>query len=518
MLKTAGKKHQTFRTRFGIRARLTLSYLVVIIVAMGLSGFLLLSLLDRYFLQAMQDSLLTQAQITAQALAPGAFAGTLTQTLYSSASNTLQQQTNKIALQMQNVAPPSKPSPRAGTDLSYLSNSSLLLSNQLDTRIRILDITGKVVVDSAQFSQGLSLAGDPLVVDALVGKQTSRVEGGGVESVMTLVLPWRVGGRLIGVIYLSQPLRDVIAVLYDLRLRWLIATALALALSAGAGILLSTAITRPLFRLTEAARVVAEGDLDLKVPIRSNDEMGELSAAFNEMTERLRDSRQVQRDLVADVSHELRTPLTTVKGMVETLRDGAIDDLQVRDRFLASVDVETEHMIHLVNDLLLLSRADSNALNLRIASFYLGSVVTRVLERLRPLADKKAIALHSNIQGDAIQVSADEDRVELILVNLLDNAIKYSRPGGQATVSFRPASGNMAQIEVQDDGVGISLEAMTHIGERFFRVDKARSREGGSGLGLAIARALVEAHGGQITLRSEEGKGTIVTFTLPLAM
>jgi two-component system, OmpR family, sensor kinase len=515
---TKRKAHQPSRTRFGIRARLTLSYLVVILVAMGLSGFLLLSLLDRYFIQAMQSNLLTQAQITAQALMPGAVAGTITQTVSSPASNTLQQQSNNISLQAQNVSPQGVTSPVAGIDLSFLSNSSLQLSSQLDTRIRILDVTGRVIVDSVTADQGRILEGDLLVEEALAGKQSSHVEGAGGDATMSLALPWRTNGQLIGVIYLSQPLRDVTAVLHDLRLRWLLATVLALVLSVAAGIMLSGAITRPLYRLTEAAGAVADGKLDLRVPVQSNDELGLLSTAFNEMTGRLHASRQAQMDLVADVSHELRTPLTTVKGMVETLRDGAVDDLQVRDRFLASVDSETERMIRLVNDLLLLSRADSNALNLHPASCVMDTVITRTIERLRPLADRKRIALLYDAHNVALTVWADEDRVELVLVNLLDNAIKYSKPGGSVTVSLCLAQENQAKVAVQDEGVGISPEALSRIGERFFRVDRARSRdEGGSGLGLAIARALVEAQGGQLTLQSKEGQGTIATFTLPLA-
>jgi signal transduction histidine kinase len=282
--------------------------------------------------------------------------------------------------------------------------------------------------------------------------------------------------------------------------------------------LLSGAITRPLYRLTEAAGAVADGKFDLRVAVQSRDELGQLSAAFNEMTGRLRASRQAQVDLVADVSHELRTPLTTVKGMVETLRDGAVDDLQVRDRFLASVDGETDRMIRLVNDLLLLSRADSSALDLQLGTFDIATVVARTLDRLRPLADKKHVSLLIDAQGGAMPVWADEDRVELILVNLVDNAVKYSKSGGNVAVSLRRTEEDMAKVEVKDEGVGISPEALSRIGERFFRVDRARSRdEGGSGLGLAIARALVEAQGGQLTLQSQEGQGTIVAFTLPIA-
>ena len=496
----------------GIRARLTLSYLAVIVVAMGLSGFLLLSLLERYFLQAMQDSLLAQARITAQALAPGALAGTDAPAVPSSAYNTLQQQASNFSLQTQNVAQPGE------ADLGYLSDSSLQLSTQLDTRIRILDTAGTVVVDSAQSVQGTSLAADPLVAEALAGRATSgQVERTTGSPAMSLAYPWQVEGRLIGVIYLSQPLRDVTAVLHDLRLRWLLATLAALVLSAGVGLLLSGAITRPLRRLTEAAGAVAGGKLDQRVPVESRDELGQLSEAFNDMTGRLHASRQAQVDLVANVSHELRTPLTTVKGMVETLREGAVDDVEVRDRFLATVEGEADRMIRLVSDLLLLSRADSGALDLRRAILDLGPLVAQVVDRLRPLAEKAQVALVVDVPDGALPVSADGGRVEQVLVNLLDNACKYSRPGARVVVSLG-REGSMAQVQVRDEGAGIPAPALSRMGERFFRVDRARSRdEGGSGLGLAIARTLVEAHGGFLTLSSVEGQGTTVTFALPLA-
>jgi signal transduction histidine kinase len=498
----------------GIRVRLTLSYLAVIVVAMGLSGFLLLSLLERYFLQAMQDSLLAQARITAQALAPGAPATSVEPAAPSSAFNTLQQQTSNFSLEAQNVAGPSA---LAGADLGYLSNSSLQLSSQLDTRIRILDPAGTVVVDSLLSDQGASLASDPLVAEALSGVPSGRVDRAGSAPAMSLAFPWQAEGRLVGVIYLSQSLRDMTAVLHDLRLRWLLATLFALVLSAGAGLLLSGAITRPLRRLTEAAGAVADGRLDQRVPVESRDELGQLTETFNEMTGRLQASRQAQVDLVANVSHELRTPLTAVKGMVETLRDGAVDEVEVRDRFLATVEGETDRMIRLVGDLLLLSRVDSGAFLLDRASVDLGAVVAQAVSRLRPLAERRQLALLVAAPEGAMPVLADASRMEQVLSNLLDNALKYSRRGGSVRISLS-REGSMARVQVKDEGVGIPAEALPRIGERFFRVDRARSRdEGGSGLGLAIARALVEAHSGQLTLESIEGEGTTVTFTLPVA-
>jgi signal transduction histidine kinase len=335
---------------------------------------------------------------------------------------------------------------------------------------------------------------------------------------MHVVLPARVEGRLVGVVYLSQPLRDVAAVLRDLRVRLLLSTAIALSLSALVGLLFSRAIASPLRRLTQAAGAVAQGRFDQQVPVGSRDEVGRLSRAFNDMTARLRAARQMQVDFVADVSHELRTPLTAVKGTVETLRDGAVDDPQVRDRFLETVENETDRLIRLVNDLLLLSRADSEGLNLRRASIDLADLVQTAVDRLAPQAATKDVVLQIQADPGAPKAWADPDRAEQVLINLLDNAVKYSRPGGAVTIKVGAGKdgARSALVQVQDEGIGIPAQDLPRVGQRFYRADKARSRaEGGSGLGVAIARALIRAHGGRLWLESQEGVGTTASFTLP---
>jgi signal transduction histidine kinase len=246
--------------------------------------------------------------------------------------------------------------------------------------------------------------------------------------------------------------------------------------------------------------------------------VGRLSHAFNEMTSRLQAARNMQVDFVANVSHDLRTPLTAVKGLVETLRDGAVDDALVRDRFLETVESETDRLIRLVNDLLVLSRADSHALNLRRAALDPVDLVHGVAERLTPQADGRGISLHVEVGQPIGCVLADRDRIDQVLVNLLDNAIKYSHPNADVRIGVERLGDDVVQFSVQDKGIGIPEAELPRIGERFYRVDRARARaEGGSGLGLAIARALVEAHGGQLWLESEPGQGTVVGFTLPLA-
>jgi signal transduction histidine kinase len=504
--------------RTSIRTRLTFSHLAVIIVAMSFSGFLLLSLLERYFLQAMEDSLVAQARITAQALIPGAMTEGPAVETSSSAFNTLQQQASNLSLQTQNVAPPAEGLSWGDLDLTYLANASLQLSSQLDTRIRILDAQGTVLVDSRQEEPSADLRADTLVGQALEGEYASRIgpASGAQETTMHLAMPVLVEGQLVGVIYLSQPLRDVTAVLHDLRTRWLLSTAIALVLSGVVGWLLSRAIASPLRQLTAAADAVARGQFDQQVPVRSCDELGRLSQAFNEMTARLRAARQMQVDFVANVSHELRTPLTAIKGSVETLRDGAVDDPEVRDRFLEAVEGETDRLIRLVNDLLILSRADSEALNLQREAVDLAQLVRATVSRMAPQAEARGLVCRVETRPDSLLAWADSDRIEQVLVNLVDNAIKYSRPRGTVTVRVDGGHGHPVRVQVQDEGVGIPAEELARIGQRFYRADKARSRiEGGSGLGLAIVQALVQAHGGQLWLESQEGQGTLVTFTLP---
>jgi signal transduction histidine kinase len=436
-----------------------------------------------------------------------------------------QQQVGNLALQTENLLLPADDSSLGDLDWAYLTDASLQLSTQLETRIRLLDVEGMVLVDSrpeeqgtdpAAPSAGQALQTDPLVARALTGQYASRTDQADGETAMHLALPILVENRLVGVVYLSQPLDDVTAVLHDLRTRWLLATAIALLLSGLVGLLLSRAITSPLRRLTVAAGAVARGQFDQQVPVRSQDEVGRLSRAFNDMTARLRAARQMQVGFVANVSHELRTPLTSIKGMVETLRAGAVDDLEVRDRFLETVETETDRLIRLVNDLMLLSRADSEALNLRRESSDLTELVQATTNRLAPQAKVRGLILNVETDPAAPLAWAAPDRIEQVLVNLLDNAIKYSRPGGTVTVTVTAGPDRSVLVQVRDQGIGIPAADLPHIGQRFYRTDKARSRaKGGSGLGLAIAQALVAAHGGRLWLESQEGEGTVVNFTLP---
>ncbi len=540
-----------------IGVRLSLSHLAVIVLAMGLSAFLLLSFLEDYFMDSTRKSLEAQARITAQALFPAiasseygyyddSAAGSIptvqvqmvtqnesgTQPLnnevqnnymigqqiadWDSAFNTTQyyRKDDSFSVQTQNLHFNNNEGNLSNSDLTYLTDTSLQLGAELETRIRILDAYGLVLVDSLQEEQGADLHADQLIKQAIVGDITSRTETTG-DDTMHLAFPAFSEEQLVGIVYLSQPLNDVTAVLNDLQSRLLISTGIALALSAIVALLLSRAISNPLRRLTRAAGAVANGQLDQQVPVKSNDEIGQLSKTFNDMTTRLRSARQTQTDFVANVSHESRTPLTSIKGMLETLRDGAVDDPQIRDRFLETMEGETDRLIRLVNDLLLLSRADSEALGLRREPVDLNRLVQSVIEQIIPQTEAKGLILESEASSGLPLATIDSDRIRQVLVNLLDNAVKYSPEGGRIGISMMGGVDSIL-VQIADEGIGIPTDDLPRIGERFYRTDKARSRaDGGTGLGLAIAGALIEAHGGELSINSSEGQGTTVIFTLP---
>jgi signal transduction histidine kinase len=530
-----------------IRVRLTLSHLVVIILAMGLSGLLLLSSLERYFLQAMEDSLIAQARVTTQALIPGTSVEGPSIDTQTSAYNAIQQQRiGKLGLQTQNIVPPTGDLELDFSNLAGASDGSLELSTMLDTHIRILDAQGNVVIDSPFANQSQNLQSDPLVAQALTGQYAHRTDssildfwwgdnetpavsdstasGRGLaymesfrqEPAMHVALPIITEGNLVGVIYLSQPLSDVTEVLNDLRWLWVMATLIALLLSGLVGLLLSRAIANPVRRLTAAASAVAEGQLDQQVPVKSKDELGRLSQTFNQMTTRLQTARQMQIDMVANVSHELRTPLTSIKGLLETLRGGAMDDPEVRDSFLEMAEEQTNRLIRMVKDLLLLSRVDSQTLALKKKPVDLAQLVQDTVDYLSFQAETNEVTVAVETNTTCPTLKIDPDRIEQVLFNLLDNAIKYSRPGGSIYINISNKKEAIILVEIKDEGIGIAAKDLPRIGERFYRADKARSRaEGGSGLGLVIARSLVEAHGGELRIESEENKGTTVRFMLP---
>jgi two-component system sensor histidine kinase VicK len=237
---------------------------------------------------------------------------------------------------------------------------------------------------------------------------------------------------------------------------------------------------------------------------------------LQDMTEQTR-LDQMRRDFVANVSHELKTPLTTIISYVETLLDGALEDHTLAGAFLTTVHEEADRMNRLVKDLLMLTTLEHQQEKRKLQTVYMDEMVVEVADRMVVNAQSKGQRLLTSLPEEVPPVLANRDQIEQVLVNIVSNAIKYTQAGGEIAVSLQVQEHAVA-VAVQDNGIGIPEEDLPRIFERFYRVDKARSRQlGGTGLGLSIAQQIIEGHQGRIWIESELGKGTLVTFTLPIA-
>lgn len=231
---------------------------------------------------------------------------------------------------------------------------------------------------------------------------------------------------------------------------------------------------------------------------------------------RIKQLEGTRQEFVANVSHELRTPLSLIKGYVETLLDGAKDDPEKCVRFLQTIDKHADRLTFLIEDLLTISRLESGRIVMNLHPVHLREEAQHVLEDLRERAAEKHVRLENGIP-DGLAAQADADRLEQVLYNLVENAVKYGRSDGTVRVGARSLPGrSKVEVWVADDGPGIPAESRDRVFERFYRVDRARSREsGGTGLGLSIVKHIVHAHGGEVWLKSEMGEGTTFFFTLP---
>ena len=289
----------------------------------------------------------------------------------------------------------------------------------------------------------------------------------------------------------------------------LAATIVAVALS----IYLSRSVVAPVHAMSIATQDIAEGHYDKRVQVQGEDELAQLATRFNQMAEKLDQVESMRRHLIGDVSHELRTPLTAIKGSMEGLMDGV---LPADYETFFQIHAEADRLNRLVDDLQELSKVEAHAYKLDLQPLDVSLMVKTVAKRLAPQFESKHIVLDLDVDPDLPPAFGDEDRAMQVLTNLTGNALQYTPEDGKVTISARK-SNNEIRISVHDTGVGIPAEHLEHVFDRFYRVDKSRSRSsgGGSGIGLTIARALVEAQGGKLQVESPgSNMGSIFTFTM----
>ncbi|MNW32887.1 Sensor histidine kinase YycG [compost metagenome] len=592
-----------FRT---LQAKLIIVYVLLILIAMQLIGV--------YFVSAMKTS------------------------LTSNFTKELQERAELLSvLAAQNLGVTGEAAEESLENLRVLVNN---LFNINGAEIQVLDASGKVLTTSK-----------PSHADYVGTKNTQTVVNRALQGIRdneeyiidddnirkkVVAKPVMSEGKIVGAIYIAASMNDLYDTMERINNIFISGILLALGLTAVLGVILAHTITSPIKELTRRATAVAEGEFHQKMPVRGNDEIGQLSKAFNYMTSRLRNAlaqneeekeklasiltnmsdgviatdgtgtvilmnrrasemlkvgedqvgdmniaellhltpeeqdilqqgtmhstlledeveegdsfvirvtftpihrrefgiigtiavlqdvteqeklEESRREFVANVSHELRTPLTTIKSYTEALEDGALSDPELGPKFTSVIQIQTERMIRLVTDLLHLSRLDSKEAMLRKQPTGVMEMLEEVTDRFSFQMQEKGIKPTLFISSGVSTAWIDRDQIDQVLDNLISNAMKYTPEGGTIAIEARNMEDGLLAISVQDNGIGIPKRDLDRIFERFYRVDKARSRNmGGTGLGLSIAREIVKAHGGTISLQSELGKGTKVTFTLP---
>jgi signal transduction histidine kinase len=401
------------------------------------------------------------------------------------------------------------------------------LLRSLGDRLVLADATGRIVADSAGQLNGQSAEGLDALNQAPIVVGSGRV---GTLYLLSFSSPGAPAGRGPAMARgqgamaatnrngAAQPAASTLESGYLASVDRAILTAALLSglLAIAVGLVVARRITRPLSELAGAAQELASGKLDHRVKVASGDELGRVAASFNGMAERLQRNEEARRHMAADIAHELRTPLAVVQGTVDGMLDGVIEPDQ---ESLASIKEEINLLTKLVADLRTLSLAEAGRLKLDLAEVDLLEFTRRTVARVEPLARQKGVSCRVEGETPGLMVKIDAERMQQVVGNLLDNALRYTPEGGSITVTVGQGQGGTAVLSVADTGRGIPAEDLPHVFDRFYRADPSRSRKsGGSGLGLAIVKQLVEAHDGRVRVESMSDVGTRFTIELPLVL
>ena len=378
--------------------------------------------------------------------------------------------------------------------------------------------TGEWLAGSVTPEYGVEIT--PNIISALAGENGDASDPN--ADYMDIALPLE-GGDQDYIIYIIDD-RETMRSLNDQLLLIIVeALAVGLVISVFLSLLLAKTMIAPIQELTHAAEKVASGDFTDKVENSSKDEIGVLTRTFNDMALQLEEtlddlkrSEQMRREFVANVSHELRTPITGVKSYAETLAADPDMPADTRERFLNVILNESDRMTKIFQDLLTLSRFDAGSFEFSFDYFSFETSVRDVYNAVRMEAQAHGHVFIIELEPGIPRIRGDKARVEQVLMNMVSNAIKYTKDGGRITIKAGVRGGEV-WCSVKDNGIGIPKEDTQKVFDRFYRVDKARSREsGGTGLGLSIAQEIVVRHGGRIDLKSRMGHGTTITVWLPV--
>ncbi|HEY9061710.1 MAG TPA: ATP-binding protein [Pseudobacteroides sp.] len=402
----------------------------------------------------------------------------------------------------------------------YINTINHLDSN-LGTEVWAVDENGIVIAAAAEH---LNCEGSKLSSAELKEMQSGRltVSNGYSEyfkdPVIRVTTPIIDKNKVIGAVIVYSPVKGIDEATRRLVFMMIFAAIISLSIALIFCIYTSKKIAKPVQKMAEASMEVADGNKFTHVPISTEfKEFNQLAGSFNHMLERIEQNEKRMKDFVGNVSHELKSPLTSIKGFIEALIDGKGKTAERTQKFLSIMDKEANRLIKLIDDLLILCKADS-IVKVEPQKINIIKLIQEVITNFEVNAHQKLVSFKLDCASKLLYAKVEPHSLKQIMINLLDNAIKYSPENSQILVTVSPNS-NEVEISITDRGPGIPEEDIPNIWDRFYRVDKARSREtGGTGLGLAIVKELIDKNGGEISVKSNIGKGTTFKFKLPIAV
>lgn len=353
-----------------------------------------------------------------------------------------------------------------------------------------------------------------LVLQGQAKSAVSKLEGQFSQTMLTIGLPFLdPDGSVGGGIFLHVPFAGLRSAYMDIYWMVWFTTFCSFLLGGVMTAFLSSRITKPLREIGEAAEAIAQGDFRRRVEMVSNDEIGSLATSFNIMAEELSRLDDMRKGFVANVSHELRAPMTSIQGFVQAMMDGTIPQ-QEQNKYLGIVLSETKRLGKMIGELLTLSQMDAGQYPLQIQPFELCELIRRVMIKYDVKLEQRKLQLIADFHTDPAFVMADSDKIEQVMGNLLDNAIRFTPENGEIRVRVYSEKGKV-YTAVSDSGAGISQEDLPYIWDRFYTADKAHTAGSGTGLGLSIVRSIIEEHGERIIALSQPGEGATFVFSLP---
>lgn len=395
-------------------------------------------------------------------------------------------------------------------------------ASRLGVSITVVNKSGHVLADSGSkdSKEGQNISEEPEINDALGGIMAfyQRNSTPNRAEWLFVAYPVRSVGETVGVIRIGVPLTGLNQRLNQDLIFFLEIIVATLVTTTLISLWLARRVTQPIRHMSELSREIARsGDITAFVPVQRKDEIGELVSSFNQMIDRLREEEKLKQEFIANASHELKTPTMAISSVVEALQAGAVEDPELRRKFLRSLENLVERQASLLRDLLDIAQLDVSHKNLWLEDVNIADSLKEAVEQIRPQAEKKSVQLNVESPDVSAVVVGNGIHLQRAFINLLTNAVNYTPTHGHVTVRSTLIDSNHIELKIEDTGSGIDPADLPHIFERFYRADKARSRaSGGTGLGLAITREIIVRHQGLIEVESTLGQGTIIAVRLPL--